>query len=570
METEYKNNAIILVVEESLTQAEQIKYILEQKDYKVFIVSNGQDAINYLIENQPNLIICNTIIPDMSGFELSAEVKKIKNHTRTPFVLYLALTETEELVPIIQSGADSFLAKPFKPSTLLSKVQSILINDVEIKEKEILKDHDLKINFNNKEYNLRSSIARLTNLLFAAYESASIKSSEVIQTKNESIATKDNYNRKNEENKQLQEQIRGQIQSLIFDVYHPIQQVSTNFRSLREANASAESEKTALLQDMDHLLKGLEQDLKKILPTDPAQIPLPKLSLEETNILKTLTQLIDGFKPILDKRSIAIDIHFPEQLGLVMLDKGKITHVLSFLLNQSTSFSKQGSKINIYIDDDEKIIEIKIKDETSGFLPKDSSLLFKHELATEFENSKILQQLRLDLFYCKRIIEQHEGVLDYKTSSEPFTEFSIKLPKELSMLKREHLDKDPKSYEVPNWHSKNILIVDDVLSNYKYLKGVLLKTHAQIEWVQTGEEAIEYCRSAKKTDLILMDIHMPGLNGFETTKRIRTFNKDVKIVAQTAYDMHGENEKCLAVGCNGYLPMPIKPYQLIKEIDKHF
>ena len=88
--------------------------------------------------------------------------------------------------------------------------------------------------------------------------------------------------------------------------------------------------------------------------------------------------------------------------------------------------------------------------------------------------------------------------------------------------------------------------------------------------VKTGREAIEACRNNPDIDLVLMDIQMPGLNGYEATRQIRQFNKDVVIIVQTAYGLTGDREKSLDAGCNDYISKPINKNELDSLIQKYF
>jgi len=78
------------------------------------------------------------------------------------------------------------------------------------------------------------------------------------------------------------------------------------------------------------------------------------------------------------------------------------------------------------------------------------------------------------------------------------------------------------------------------------------------------------CRTNPDLDLILMDIQMPELNGYEVTRQIRQFNKDVVIIAQTAFGLSGDREKAIEAGCNDYIAKPINKDELLSLIQKYF
>jgi len=87
---------------------------------------------------------------------------------------------------------------------------------------------------------------------------------------------------------------------------------------------------------------------------------------------------------------------------------------------------------------------------------------------------------------------------------------------------------------------------------------------------QTGIEAVEACRLNPDIDLVLMDIKMPGMDGYEATRQIREFNKKVIIIAQTAFGLAGDRKKAIETGCNDYIAKPINKDELLALIQKYF
>jgi CheY-like chemotaxis protein len=114
-----------------------------------------------------------------------------------------------------------------------------------------------------------------------------------------------------------------------------------------------------------------------------------------------------------------------------------------------------------------------------------------------------------------------------------------------------------------------VLIAEDETNSEFYLTEILKPLCRKIHHAATGTEAVETYRKNPDIDLILMDIKMPLMNGYEATRLIRTFNKDVIIIAQTAYALSGDREKALAAGCNDYIAKPIKVNELRMLLAKH-
>ena len=117
-----------------------------------------------------------------------------------------------------------------------------------------------------------------------------------------------------------------------------------------------------------------------------------------------------------------------------------------------------------------------------------------------------------------------------------------------------------------NWDYRTILIVDDVEPNLRFLAEALAGTHANIERAKNGTEAIQKCLNNKEIDLVLMDLHLPGISGLAATREIKKQREDVTIIAQTAFVFSGERQKTIDAGCDEYIAKPIRKNELIIKI----
>ena len=121
----------------------------------------------------------------------------------------------------------------------------------------------------------------------------------------------------------------------------------------------------------------------------------------------------------------------------------------------------------------------------------------------------------------------------------------------------------------PNWSDKIILVVEDDEINRFFFKSALRKTAAQLIYAHNGIEAIEQTMKNDKIDLILMDIRMPLMNGFEATKEIRKQNKELPIIVQSAYTLSQEKEQAYDAGCNDFISKPINIKKLLELIQQY-
>ncbi|MDP4184718.1 MAG: response regulator [Bacteroidota bacterium] len=114
-----------------------------------------------------------------------------------------------------------------------------------------------------------------------------------------------------------------------------------------------------------------------------------------------------------------------------------------------------------------------------------------------------------------------------------------------------------------------ILIAEDVESNFLYLNAVLSKLKTEILWAKNGKEVIELCKQRSDINLILMDLQMPEVNGYDATREIKNLFPNLPIIAQTAFAMSDDRAKALDAGCDDYLAKPIKSKDLLSMVEKY-
>ncbi|MBT3244654.1 MAG: response regulator [Bacteroidetes bacterium] len=119
-----------------------------------------------------------------------------------------------------------------------------------------------------------------------------------------------------------------------------------------------------------------------------------------------------------------------------------------------------------------------------------------------------------------------------------------------------------------DWTDKAILIAEDEDSNYLYLEAVLQKTGAKLIWARNGEEAIEACKNEEKIDLVLMDLQMPNINGYQAREVIKDLSPDTPQIAQTAFAMADDEKRAMDAGFDAYISKPIRKNNLLALVGR--
>ena len=117
--------------------------------------------------------------------------------------------------------------------------------------------------------------------------------------------------------------------------------------------------------------------------------------------------------------------------------------------------------------------------------------------------------------------------------------------------------------------NKSILIVEDTETSNRFYNAALSRTNADLLWAIDGEEALTKLDDNNDVDVVLLDLNLPGISGFEVLKKIRATNKKISIIVQTAYVLSGEETVCYELGANDFITKPIMLDQLLSSLEKH-
>jgi two-component system cell cycle response regulator len=177
------NEVVILVVEDSRTQAERLRYILEKQDYNVYIVYDGDKALDYLQDHKVTMVISDIIMPEMDGYQLCKSIKTDERLQHIPVMLLTMLSDIEDIIKGLDCGADNFITKPYNEQFLLPRINDTLMN-VELR-KEHTTEMGIEIIFAGKKQFINSNRIQILDLLLSSYEGAVQKNRELEKANNE-------------------------------------------------------------------------------------------------------------------------------------------------------------------------------------------------------------------------------------------------------------------------------------------------------------------------------------------------------------------------------------------------
>ena len=202
-----------------------------------------------------------------------------------------------------------------------------------------------------------------------------------------------------------------------------------------------------------------------------------------------------------------------------------------------------------------------------GLTKDQQAIIFSRFTKAENDKKKLYRGAGLGLAICKNLVNLLGGDIWVESELNRGAIFYFTIPyknipeKEIPVKEKQNQQADY------NWPGKTILIAEDEKSNYQYFEMILSKTQANILHAENGIDVIEICKN-NKIDIVLMDIKMPEMDGFEATKQIREFEKEMPIIALTAFAMENDEKMSIEAGCNAYMSKPVRKPDLLGLLNK--
>jgi len=317
-----------------------------------------------------------------------------------------------------------------------------------------------------------------------------------------------------------------------------------------------------------YLLKMID-DLVELTKMESGKITIRKSPCNIDLLLNELQIVFNQYKVLQNKEHLDIRVSYPAIRSLILFtDPGRLQQLISNLINNSIKYTEKGWIEIGYELVSEQRIEFFVKDTGIG-LSRDLQRRIFGRVAEEESMQGKPEVSGLGLTISKNLVRLLGGRMWVESELGQGSTFFFTVPFE-EVPDTYHQITPEEEFVIPSytWKDKVILVVEDDEVNFKFLEAVLQDTAVTILHAGNGIQAIELCKSISKIDLVLMDIKMPEMDGFQATRIIREFNRKVPIIAQTAFVHASELNKCLEAGCNDQITKPIEIKEFFEKIDK--
>jgi CheY-like chemotaxis protein len=287
-----------------------------------------------------------------------------------------------------------------------------------------------------------------------------------------------------------------------------------------------------------------------------------------------MPMIAESMRPVIDLADKkGVEIRYEIQTDLeVFADEYMLASTIRNLASNAVKFTTKGGKVTIAAKTiPGNSVEISFMDTGIGMNSKTVADLFRIDVQTNRKGTENEPSSGLGLLLCKDFVEKHGGKLWVESEEGKGSVFYFTIPDNAKGLMKNvitnSVSNEEKEVQIKRM---KILIAEDDEISASLISAMVEKYSHQVLHAKTGVDAVHACRNNPDIDLVLMDINLTGMDGFEATRQIRQFNNDVVIIAQTAFSLKFDRVMAIEAGCNDYINKPISNSELQGLIRKYF
>lgn len=329
-----------------------------------------------------------------------------------------------------------------------------------------------------------------------------------------------------------------------------------------------------ILESGRHLLSVLNNilDVSKIesgeVKINPSVYPLNLMLVE-------MYTYFSSSQKFLSKKELTLYVKrgLSDEACRIVSDQAKLRQILFQLIDNAIKFTHKGEvEFGYRLIEDAQTLEFFVRDTGIGLTTDEQSFVFERFRQVDQTHTRKYGGTGLGLSIARAYCEALGGTLWVESQKKQGAVFRFTIPYEPSKQKNKYTEnkqQNTKPMEERDWKTKTILVVEDDFISAQFFDEILESTGVKLLHVNNGKDAIEKCRQDETIDLVLMDIQLPRMTGYDATRAIKELKPNLPIIAQTANALIDDERRSVDAGCDAYITKPIIAKRLFKLLDQY-
>ncbi|MCF8234293.1 MAG: PAS domain S-box protein [Bacteroidales bacterium] len=340
------------------------------------------------------------------------------------------------------------------------------------------------------------------------------------------------------------------------------------FSELLLEKAYDEKEKESFVNLIVQNGKNLLNLINDIIDLSKIEAGYLQIEYEKCDVRNVLVVLVENFKRQIKSMRNNVEIRLSERFEnhFIVTDSFRLNQILSNLIGNAVKFTKEGFvEVGCNLTDDNRNIEFYVKDTGLGISEDNLQTIFQRFERIQTDSLKDADGTGLGLYITNQLVRLLGGEIRAESKEGVGSVFRFTIPYHPAPGKKTD-KKTSLEVEAYDFEGKTFLIAEDNEANYYFLENLLASFNASRLWAKNGKEAVEQCMKNDLIDVVLMDIKMPEMDGYEAVKLIKKNKPSMPVIAETAFAVVGEDKKCYNAGFDDYVSKPIDSRSLLTKI----
>ena len=486
----------VLLADDNADMRDYLRRLLENY-WTVEAVRDGDAALQRILRSPPDLVLTDVMMPRLDGFELLQHLRKNEVTKSIPVILLSARAGEEARLEGIEAGADDYLVKPFSARELTARIAACL------------------------------ELARVRREAAEALSAANARLKQEDRRKDEFLAM------------------------LAHELRNPLGAISNTVQLMELHDGDANRRYLNILTRQSSILQGLVNDL---LDVSRITRGLVEIKRERTDLVQIASHAVESVRPLMKDNDHELSLALPDEPVEVVGDTVRLEQILVNLLTNSAKYTDPGGKITLELECQHQQVQLRVKDTGIGMTPEVLEQVFDLFRQVERGLDRSKGGLGIGLTIVQRLVDLHGGHVEaYSDGLNQGSEFLVTLP--LAPSKNMEEVQPVQQPQSAVCH-KRVLVVEDDEDIAETLALLLELAGHQVVIVHEGSGALAQTKEFQP-DVVLLDIGLPGMDGYEVAQRLRQQSPEITLAALTGYGLESDRKRAEAAGFNAHFVKPV-------------